>query len=91
MRGFEKSELIEDMDEIIKFSGLEEAIYQPVGYSSGMVLRLMFSVATHFKPEILLIDEMFGVGDADFQTKAMERMKTHFRCFACFLASHSEG
>lgn len=75
MRGFELSTLVEQMDEIIKFSGLHEAIYQPVRvYSSGMVLRLMFSVATHFKPDILLIDEMFGVGDEDFQIKAQERM-----------------
>jgi len=91
MRGFELSALVEQMDEIIEFSGLHDAIYQPVRvYSSGMVLRLMFSVATHFKPEILLIDEMFGVGDADFQSKAQERMK-HLISNASlvFFASHS--
>ena len=92
MRGFEKLELLESMDEIIEFSGLEEAINQPVRvYSSGMVLRLMFSVATQFEPEILLIDEMFGVGDADFQTKAKERMnKLIDDASLVFFASHSE-
>ena len=91
MRGFELSTLVEQMDEIIEFSGLHDAIYQPVRvYSSGMVLRLMFSVATQFKPEILLIDEMFGVGDADFQSKAQERMQNLIsNASLVFFASHS--
>lgn len=93
MRGFSKSSLLEKMDEIIEFSGLEDSIYQPVRiYSSGMVLRLMFSVATEFKPEILLIDEMFGVGDADFQAKAQARMKKLIKdASLVFFSSHSDA
>ena len=93
MRGFSKSSLLEKMDKIIEFSGLEDSIYQPVRvYSSGMVLRLMFSVATEFKPEILLIDEMFGVGDADFQAKAQERMEKLIEdASLVFFASHSDS
>jgi ABC-type polysaccharide/polyol phosphate transport system ATPase subunit len=93
MRGFSKSSLLEKMDKIIEFSGLEDSIYHPVRvYSSGMVLRLMFSVATEFKPEILLIDEMFGVGDADFQAKAQERMEKLIEDSSLvFFASHSDA
>lgn len=93
MRGFQKPTLVEQINEIIDFSGLGDAIYQPVRvYSSGMVLRLMFSVATHFKPDILLIDEMFGVGDEEFQIKAQERMKKLISdASLVFFASHSDA
>lgn len=63
-------------DEIVDFAELEEFIENPVKtYSAGMYARLAFSVATSIKPEILIIDEVLGAGDAYFNSKAMERMQ----------------
>ena len=63
------------LDDIERFTELGEFLSMPVRtYSSGMMMRLMFAVATSVRPEILLIDEMFSTGDADFQQKARERM-----------------
>ncbi|SMF68272.1 ABC-2 type transport system ATP-binding protein [Paenibacillus uliginis N3/975] len=74
--GFSKKEIDAKVDEIIMFSELEEYIDAPVRtYSSGMYMRLAFSVATNIDPEILLIDEILGVGDASFQTKCFNRIK----------------
>jgi lipopolysaccharide transport system ATP-binding protein len=68
-------EILGRMDEIIEFSGLGEFIDLPVRtYSSGMNLRLAFSVATMLRPEILLMDEWLSVGDKDFRAKAEQRM-----------------
>jgi lipopolysaccharide transport system ATP-binding protein len=62
-------------DEIIAFSELEEFIDQPIRtYSSGMYLRLAFSTAVHFEPDILLIDEILSVGDSRFQQKCIEKL-----------------
>jgi lipopolysaccharide transport system ATP-binding protein len=62
-------------EEIIAFAELENFIDQPVRtYSSGMYLRLAFAVATHFDPEILILDEVLAVGDARFQKKCLERL-----------------
>ena len=64
-------------DEIVDFSGIEKFIDTPVKrYSSGMTVRLAFSVAAHLEPEILIIDEVLAVGDADFQRKCLDKMET---------------
>jgi len=70
-----RKDILARMDEIIDFSGLGEFIDLPVRtYSSGMNLRLAFSVATLLRPEILLMDEWLSVGDKDFSAKAQQRM-----------------
>ena len=74
--GYSKAEITECFDQIIEFSGLPEFIDAPVRtYSSGMYARLGFSVATMKRPEILIVDEILGVGDAEFQTKSYERIQ----------------
>jgi lipopolysaccharide transport system ATP-binding protein len=62
-------------DEIVEFSGVKKYINTPVKrYSSGMYVRLAFAVAAHLEPEILIVDEVLAVGDADFQRKALGKM-----------------
>jgi ABC-type polysaccharide/polyol phosphate transport system ATPase subunit len=71
--GLPKAEAREKVPEIIEFSGLDQFADQPMRtYSSGMYVRLGFSVAVHVQPEILLIDEVLAVGDADFQNKCYD-------------------
>ena len=73
--GMRKLEIHQRFDEIVEFSGLEEFIDDPVKhYSSGMYVRLGFSVAAHLKPEILVVDEVLAVGDAIFQQKCLGKM-----------------
>ena len=73
--GMTKAEIDRKFDEIVGFSGVEKFIDTPVKrYSSGMRVRLAFSVAAHLEPEILLIDEVLAVGDADFQKKCLGKM-----------------
>lgn len=73
--GFSKKEIKEKFDEIVQFAELEEFIDEPVRiYSSGMYMRLGFSVAVHVDPNILLIDEVLTVGDAIFIQKCMDKM-----------------
>jgi lipopolysaccharide transport system ATP-binding protein len=68
--GLKKKEINNKLDEIIDFSGVEKFIDTPLKhYSSGMQLRLAFSVAAHLEPEILLIDEVLAVGDMEFHKK----------------------
>jgi lipopolysaccharide transport system ATP-binding protein len=74
--GLKKVEINKQLDAIINFSGVEKFIDMPLkNYSSGMQLRLAFSVAAHLEPEILLIDEVLAVGDAEFQKKCIGKME----------------
>ncbi len=74
--GMTKKEVKRKFDEIVAFSGVEKFIDTPVKrYSSGMKVRLAFSVAAHLEPEILIIDEVLAVGDADFQKKCLNKME----------------
>lgn len=74
--GLSKKEIDEKVDDIIHFSELGDFIENPVRtYSSGMYMRLAFSVAIHVNPEILLIDEILSVGDTNFQKKCFERIE----------------
>ena len=74
--GMSKPEISSKIDEIINFSGCERYIDTPVKrYSSGMKVRLGFAVAAHLDPEILVVDEVLAVGDADFQKKAIGKMQ----------------
>lgn len=74
--GMTKVEIKSKIDEIIDFSGCERYIDTPVKrYSSGMMVRLGFAVAAHLEPEILVVDEVLAVGDAEFQKKAIGKMK----------------
>ena len=91
--GLTKSEIDEKMDDIIAFSELEEAIDVPVRtYSSGMYMRLAFSVAINVDADILLIDEILAVGDAAFQAKCFNRLKNLKENGATIvIVSHSLG
>ena len=74
--GMTKKEIKSKFDEIVDFSGVERYIDTPVKrYSSGMYVRLAFAVAAHLEPEILIVDEVLAVGDAEFQKKALGKMK----------------
>jgi lipopolysaccharide transport system ATP-binding protein len=73
--GMERAEIKRKFDEIVAFSGVERFINTPVKrYSSGMYVRLAFAVAAHLEPEILVIDEVLAVGDAEFQKKCLDKM-----------------
>jgi lipopolysaccharide transport system ATP-binding protein len=73
--GMKRSEIDRKFDEIVAFSEVEDFIDTPVKrYSSGMYLRLAFAVAAHLEPEILVVDEILAVGDAEFQHKCMGKM-----------------
>lgn len=74
--GMTKAEVSRKLDEIVDFSGCERYIDTPVKrYSSGMTVRLGFAVAAHLDPEILVVDEVLAVGDAEFQKKAIGKMQ----------------
>ena len=74
--GMSKQEIKDKFDEIVAFSGVERYIDTPVKrYSSGMYVRLAFAVAAHLEPEILIIDEVLAVGDAEFQKRCLGKMK----------------
>ena len=74
--GMTKAEITRKLDEIIDFSGCERYIDTPVKrYSSGMTVRLGFAVAAHLEPDILVVDEVLAVGDAEFQKKAIGKMQ----------------
>ncbi|AQS93274.1 ABC transporter ATP-binding protein [Polaribacter sp. BM10] len=74
--GMTKKEIASKLDEIIAFSGCERYVDTPVKrYSSGMKVRLAFAVAAHLEPDILIVDEVLAVGDAEFQKKAIGKMQ----------------
>ncbi|MCL4135071.1 UNVERIFIED_CONTAM: hypothetical protein GTU68_000436 [Idotea baltica] len=73
--GMTRTEIKQKFDEIVDFSGVEKFLDTPVKrYSSGMYVRLAFAVAAHLEPEILVIDEVLAVGDAEFQKKCLGKM-----------------
>lgn len=73
--GMRKAEVERKFDEIVAFSGVEKFIDTPVKrYSSGMYVRLAFAVAAHLEPDVLIIDEVLAVGDADFQKRCLGKM-----------------
>ena len=75
--GMKRREIEQRFDEIVEFSGVEKFIDTPVKrYSSGMYVRLAFAVAAHLEPEILFVDEVLAVGDAEFQTRASDGWRT---------------
>ena len=74
--GMKRAEIIRKFDEIVAFSEIEQFIDTPFKrYSSGMQVRLAFSVAAHLEPEILILDEILAVGDIPFQKKCLQKMK----------------
>lgn len=74
--GMRKAEITAKLDEIIDFAGVQRYVDTPVKrYSSGMYVRLAFAVAAHLEPEILIVDEVLAVGDAEFQKKAIGKMQ----------------
>lgn len=74
--GMTRKEIVRKFDEIVAFSGVEKFLDTPVKYySSGMYVRLAFSVAAHMEPDILLVDEVLAVGDAEFQKKCLGKME----------------
>jgi lipopolysaccharide transport system ATP-binding protein len=90
LNGLTRRQVLERLDSIVAFAEVEKALDNPIRtYSSGMQMRLAFSVAVHTEPEILLIDEVLSVGDIAFQKKCMDRI-AQFRAAGCsiLLVSH---
>jgi len=74
--GMRRAEIVRKYDEIVEFSGVERFLETPVKrYSSGMFVRLAFAVAAHLDPDVLLVDEVLAVGDAEFQRKCLGKMR----------------
>lgn len=74
--GMSKKEISRKFDQIVEFAGIEKFLDTPVKrYSSGMYVRLAFSVAAHLEPDILIVDEVLAVGDAEFQRKCLNKME----------------
>jgi lipopolysaccharide transport system ATP-binding protein len=93
MLGLSRKEVRNRFDQIVDFSGLEQFIDVPVkNYSSGMYVRLAFSVAAHLNPEIVILDEVLAVGDAVFQKKCFDRIEEIINeGHAAILVSHGMG
>ena len=89
--GLKKAQILEDIEEIIEFSGVGDFIDTPMRfYSSGMISRLSFSIIAFIKPDILLIDETLSVGDLSFQEKSSKVMQKLMEEASCqILVSHS--
>jgi lipopolysaccharide transport system ATP-binding protein len=76
--GMRRTEIARKFDEIVEFAGIEQFLDTPVKrYSSGMFVRLAFSVAAHLEPEILIVDEVLAVGDVEFQKRCLGRMESY--------------
>jgi ABC-type polysaccharide/polyol phosphate transport system ATPase subunit len=92
LAGSSKRHIEQAMPGIVSFTELGNYLAMPVRtYSTGMVMRLMFAVATAHRPNILLIDEMFGAGDAEFQERAQDRLHEMIDAASIFVfASHSK-
>ncbi len=90
MLGMQKNDTQKVLEEIIEFSGIRDFIHEPVkSYSSGMYLRLAFSIALHVNFDIILLDEVIAVGDAEFRTKAIEKLKDRIKNGkTCIVISH---
>lgn len=93
MLGMPRDRVRENLESVKEFSELGDFFEQPVvTYSSGMVTRLGFSAAMFFQPEILMIDEVLGVGDSDFKKKSGKAMREKIKSnLTVVLVSHSEG
>lgn len=91
--GMSKAEIRAKFDEIVAFSEVEKFLDTPVKrYSSGMYVRLAFAVAAHLEPEILVVDEVLAVGDADFQKKCLGKMQSmHSGGRTVLVVSHQMG
>jgi ABC-type polysaccharide/polyol phosphate transport system ATPase subunit len=91
LNGLSRRETSERFEEIVEFSGVREFIDEPLRtYSNGMAMRLAFSVAVHTDPDILLIDEVIGVGDQQFATKCLDKIQQfQHEGRTILLASHS--
>lgn len=89
--GMSKKELTAKFDEIVEFSGVERYLDQPVkNYSSGMYVRLGFAVAINVNPDILVVDEVLAVGDAEFQEKCLQKFRDFKKARkTIILVSHS--
>lgn len=90
--GLTRKQIQEKTAEIIEFSGLGDYLSMPLRtYSSGMMVRLAFSISTSINPDILLIDEVFGAGDADFMQKARQKMASLLKQSSIVvMATHSD-
>ena len=92
LHGYTRREVADKFDEIVTFAGLEDFIEEPLRtYSSGMVLRLAFSVAAMMDPEILIVDEVLAVGDQAFQKKCVDRLLAMRRAGRTILAVSHAG
>jgi ABC-type polysaccharide/polyol phosphate transport system ATPase subunit len=91
LSGLTRRQTAERFEEIVEFSGVRDFIHEPLRtYSSGMMVRLAFSVAIHTDPEILLVDEVIGAGDQDFYVKCLDKIRGLQRDGkTMLLASHS--
>jgi len=90
--GMTRHEITKKLDEIVDFAGVTKYLDTPVKrYSSGMMVRLGFAVAAHLEPEILIVDEVLAVGDAEFQEKAIGRMKDISKRRTILFVSHDMG
>ena len=89
--GLSKEDVEANLESVIDYSGLKEFIHSPIStYSTGMAARLGFAVIAHIEPDILLIDEILAVGDAEFQAKCQETMRAFVeRGTTLFLVSHN--